>query len=179
MRESSWRKKAWQHGNFPKKGECSLWGVKLKTIHRSSVLYMSPKKITYLPFSMDSLCWVMLHLIDLFRHLRGGMCLEPACGDEIEFSTGKRKGWSNWNRCEQNVWITFLHASISEGNQFFFDAENYFHGSVASSEPFIRKNRFICKLANHSRVKCTACLPVWIIAGFRTPFCYGVQIPLF
>ena len=78
-------------------------------------------------------------------------CVWNRPGDEIEFSTGKRKGWSNWNRCEQNVWITFLHASISEENHFFSTQtfQNYFHSSVTSSQPVIRKNRFICKLASH------------------------------
>ena len=155
--------------------------MKLKTIHRSSVLYMIFffKKKTHLPLlhgflvlgdAIFDLCFVIC-VVECVWNRPVGMRSNSALGSV-------RVGVTEIDVNRMFELLFSMHPFQRE-TKFFFDAENYFHGSVASSEPFIRKNRFICKLANHSRVKCTACLPVWIIAGFRTPFCYGVQIPLF
>jgi hypothetical protein len=111
---------------------------------------------------MDSLCWVMLYLIDLlFRHLRGGMCLEPAwAGDENSALGSVRVGATeiDVNRMFELLFSIMHPFQRKTKKKSTGTIQSYFHGSVTCSRPFIRKNRFICKFLNRIRVKCTTCM---------------------
>ena len=99
---------------------------------------------------MDSLCWVMLYLISVSSF---------AWWDVFGTGLGMR---SNSALGSVRVGVTeigvnrmfellfsmhpFQRKTIFFSTQTF---QNYFHSSVTSSQPVIRKNRFICKLASH------------------------------